>query len=203
MGQRSELPPFLGNRCQFATPSISARTPGRKKNTEKDCHQFTAVERRLIGGVPHRANGALSGIDTKMKTNPDSPPLTPAALLPYCRDCRDLSKWPERWMGEEKDLLPGRRIVAYFMPFLLHLTEAGLSKRTIQDHIDNMWLLGGEIIRDVNEEPRLRKRSAEQLVRNVIHEDGGPLIHNGWEDDQASFDSTCRKFHRFLTQSQR
>ena len=55
----------------------------------------------------------------------------------------------------------------------------------------------------VNEDPHLRKVAAEQLVRNVIHEDGGPLIHNGWEDEQRSFDSTCRKFHRFLSQSQR
>jgi hypothetical protein len=52
----------------------------------------------------------------------------------------------------------------------------------------------------VNEEPRLRKVAAEQLVLNVIYEDGGPLIHNGWEDEQRSFDSTCRKFYRFLTQ---
>ena len=132
-----------------------------------------------------------------MKTNPDSLPLTPAVLLPYCRDCRDLSEWPERWMGEEKDLPVGRQLVEYFMPFLLHLAESGLSKRTIQNHVDNMWLLGGEIIRDVNEEPRLRKSSAEQLVRNVIHEDGGPLIHNGWEDEQRTFDSTCRKFSPF------
>jgi hypothetical protein len=146
---------------------------------------------------------ALPGVDPKMKTNSDSLPSTPAALLPYCRDCRDLSEWPERWMGEEKDLPPGRRLVEYFLPFLLHLAGSGLSKRTIQNHVDNMWLLGGEIIRDVNEEPRLRKVAAAQLVSNVIHEDGGPLIHNGWEDEQRSFDSTCRKFHRFLTQSQR
>jgi hypothetical protein len=139
-------------------------------------------------------------IDPKMKTNSDSPLSTPAALLPYCRDCRDLSEWPERWMGEDKDLPPGRRLVEYFMPFLLHLAGSGLSKRTIQNHVDNMWLLGGEIIRDVNEDPPLRKAAAEQLVRNVIHEDGGPLIHNAWEDEQRSFDSTCRKFHRFLTQ---
>ena len=72
-------------------------------------------------------------------------------------------------MGEEKDLPPGRRLVAYFVPFLVHLAESGLSKRTIQNHVDNMWLLGGEVIRDVNEEPHLRKRSAEQLVRSVIH----------------------------------
>ncbi len=85
------------------------------------------------------------------------------------------------------------------MPLLLHLAESGLSKRSIQNHVDNMWLLGGEIIRDVNEDPSLRKVTAEQLVRSVIHEDGGPLIHNGWEDEQSSFDSTCRKFYRYLT----
>ena len=90
-------------------------------------------------------------------------------------------------MGEDKDLPPGRRLVEYFIPFLVHLTESGLSKRTIQNHVDNMWLLGGEIIRDVNEEPRLRKKTAEQLVCNLIHEDGGPLIHNGWEDEQCGF----------------
>ena len=66
-----------------------------------------------------------------------------------------------------------------------------------------MWVLGGEIIRDLNEDPSLRKVAAEKLIRNVIHEDGGPLIHNGWEDEQRSFDSTGRKFYRFLTQPQR
>jgi hypothetical protein len=139
-----------------------------------------------------------SGKAHEMKTNPDSLPAMPTALLPYCRD---LQKWPERWMGEEKDLPPGRRLVECFMPFLLHLAGSGLSKRTIQNHVDNMWLLGGEIIRDLNEDPSLRKVAAEKLIRDVIHQDGGPLIHNGWEEAQTSFDSTCRKFHRFLTQS--
>ena len=139
----------------------------------------------------------------KIKTNPDSLPSTPAALLPYCRDCRDLQDWPERWMGEEKDLPVGSRLVEFFMPFLLHLATSGLAKRTVQNHVDNMWVLGGEIIRDVNYHPSLRKVAADQLVRNIIHDDGGPLIHNGWEDEQRSFDSTCRKFYRFLTQPQR
>ena len=104
-------------------------------------------------------------------------------------------------MGEEKDLPPGRKLVEYFMPFLMHLAESGLSKRTIQHHVDNMWLLGGEIIRDLNEDPSLRKVPADQLIRNVIYQHGGPLIHNAWEDEQRSFDATCRKFHRFLTRS--
>jgi hypothetical protein len=28
---------------------------------------------------------------------------------------------------------------------------------------------------------------------------GGPLLYLGSEDQQRSFDSTCRKFQRFLT----
>src|ERR1700704_6117220 len=120
-----------------------------------------------------------------MKTSLNSPPSTPAALLPYSRDCRDLSEWPERWMGEEKDLPVGRQLVEYFMPFLLDLARSGLSKRTIQNHVDNMWLLGGEIIRDLNQDPSLRKLAAEKLVRNVIHEDGGPLDPKGREGRAA------------------
>jgi hypothetical protein len=84
-----------------------------------------------------KAHG-LSGIDTKdskMKTNPHSPSSIPAALLPYCRD---LQEWPERWMGEEKDLLLRRELVEYFTPFLLDLAASGLSKKTIQRHVDNL-----------------------------------------------------------------
>lgn len=106
-------------------------------------------------------------------------------------------------MSEETDLPLGAKLVEYFMPFLLDLAGSGLSKKTIRRHVDNMWLLGGEIIRDVNEDLRLRKMSAEKLVGNVIDQEGGPLIHNGWEEEQRSFDSTCRKFHRFLSLSKR
>ena len=113
-----------------------------------------------------------------MKTNLNSPPVTPAALLPYCRDCRDLSEWPERWMGEEKDLPVGRQLVEYFTPFLLHLAESGLSKRTIQNHVDNMWLLGGEIIRDVNEEPILLTKSKTESDHNPYQFGGGGSDHN-------------------------
>jgi hypothetical protein len=51
--------------------------------------------------------------------------------------------------------------------------------------------------------PLLRKKTAEQLLRHAVYDDGGPLIYNGPEEDQRSLDGTCRKLHRFLTQSQR
>jgi hypothetical protein len=103
-------------------------------------------------------------------------------------------------MGLEKDLPPGEQLVALLRPFIEHLALSNLSPNTIRRHVDNLWLLGGEIIRDLHYDPSLRKRATERLLHSVIHEHGGPLIHNGSEDDQRSFDSTCRKLHRFLTQ---
>ena len=103
-------------------------------------------------------------------------------------------------MGLEKDLPPGEQLVALLRPFIEHLALSNLSPNTIRRHVDNLWLLGGELIRDLHYDPSLRKRAPERLLRCVIHEHGGPLIHNGSEDEQRSFDSTCRKLHRFLTQ---
>lgn len=103
-------------------------------------------------------------------------------------------------MGVEKDVPPGEELVACFRPFIEHLAVSSLSPKTIRRHVDNLWLLGGEIIRDLNFDPSLRRLSADRLLRKVIHEDGGPLLYNGSEDEQRSFDATCRKLHRFRTQ---
>src|SRR5437899_12873901 len=61
------------------------------------------------------------------------------------RYCRDLDGWPRSWMGWEKDLPPGEKLVACFRPFLEHLVCSDLSRKTIQKHVDNMWVLGGEM----------------------------------------------------------
>jgi hypothetical protein len=106
-------------------------------------------------------------------------------------------------MGLEKDLPPGEALVSCFRPFIEHLASSGLSGSTIRRHIDNLWSLGGEIIRELHYDPSLRKRSAERLLREAVHADGGPLVHNASEDQQRSFEATCRKLHRFLTQSPR
>jgi hypothetical protein len=34
--------------------------------------------------------------------------------------------------------------------------------------VDNLWLLGAEIIRDMNYDPSQRKVAAPQLLRNVV-----------------------------------
>ena len=60
-------------------------------------------------------------------------------------------------MGLEKDLPPGEQLVACLRPFIEHLASSSLSPKTIRRHVDNLWLLGGEIIRDLNYDPSLRK----------------------------------------------
>ena len=102
-------------------------------------------------------------------------------------------------MGWEKDLPAGERLVACFRPFLEDLTSSGLSRKTIRRHVDNLWRLGGEIIRDLNQTPSLRRVDPERILRDSVHQDGGPLLYHGSEEEQRSFDSTCRKLHRFLS----
>jgi len=116
--------------------------------------------------------------------------------------CRDLNGWPRSWMGLEKDLPPGEQLLTLFRPFLENLAASDLSPKTIQKHVDNMWALGGEFIRDLNYDQSLRKRPVEQHLFEMI-EDGGPLLYDGGEDQQRSVDSTCRKFRRFLTATAR
>src|ERR1700751_6292041 len=69
----------------------------------------------------------------------------------------DLDEWPSSWRGEERDLIPGQKIVECFKPFLRHLLSLGLSRKTLRRHRDNLWILGGELIRDLHESPGLRR----------------------------------------------
>ena len=132
------------------------------------------------------------------KTQKQEPPIIVATpnLATYCPD---LATWAASWCGEERDVIPGEQIVTVFTLFLLDLLAQGLSRQTRNLHRDNLWLLGGEIIRDINETPKLRKSPVGDLIREVIANDEGPLIHGGVsEQDQRSFDSTCKKLNRFL-----
>src|SRR5271169_2612180 len=96
---------------------------------------------------------------------------TPGSAADLSRYCRDLDHWPRSWRGEEKDLPPGEKLVACFRPFLEHLSTSRLSPRTIRKHVDNLWVLGGELIRDLNETPSLRRTPMERLLCEVVSED--------------------------------
>ena len=121
----------------------------------------------------------------KAKTSRVNRAATSAPSSDASAYCRNLDNWPHSWRGLEKDLPPGEQLLACLRPFIQRLASSSLSPQTIRKHGDNLWMLGGEILRDLN-----------------IH-GGGPLIHKGSEEAQSSLDSTCRKLHRFLSQPQR
>src|SRR5258708_13185382 len=102
-------------------------------------------------------------------------------------------------MGLEKGLPPGEELVVCFRPFIEHLASSSLSSKSMRRHVDNLWILGGEIIRDLNYTPSLRKIAAQRLLREAVHPDAGPLIHNRSEDYPPSLHPTRRKPHPFLT----
>ena len=119
---------------------------------------------------------------------------SPAALAA----CRDLDRWPRSWRGTDADLPPGEALVTYFLPFIEHLVRSGLSTKTIRGHVNNLWLLGGELIRAIHLDPAQRTIDPGQLLQEAISSEGGPLLYDGSESEQRSFDSTCRTLHRFL-----
>jgi hypothetical protein len=129
-------------------------------------------------------------------------PAQQGAADPLQSYCPDLDQWPGSWAYEPRDIPPGLRMVECFKPFLREMLALPLSRTTLRRHRDNIWVLGGEVIRWVQMDSRRRRRPTEQLVLDLISDDGGPLLSHGQsEAEQRSFDATCRKLFRFLTAS--
>lgn len=114
--------------------------------------------------------------------------------------CPDLRQWPQRWRIESDDIAVGEHVVEAFKPFLRHLIDKGLAPKTLKRHRDHLWMLGGELIRRRHGDPDLKRRTVAELLSELIDEDTGPLT---WpritESQQEAFDATCRKLHRFLS----
>ena len=131
---------------------------------------------------------------------PASLPAQQAAADPLQSYCPDLDQWPSSWAYEKRDIPCGLRIVECFTPFLREMLARSLSRKTLRQHRDNIWVLGGEVIRRVQMDSGLRTRPVERVVLDLIGDDGGPpLSHGPSETEQRSFDATCRKLFRFLT----
>jgi hypothetical protein len=114
----------------------------------------------------------------------------------------DFVEWPERWMCIREDVAYGRGLLPPMHAFVVYLISKGLTKKTIRRHIDNLWLLGGEIISNVSNFNEYDTPPIQKL-RESIGSGGGPYCrHIDAEAELASFDSTCRELHRFLEAEQ-
>ncbi|MCP4606631.1 MAG: hypothetical protein GY847_39995 [Proteobacteria bacterium] len=125
-------------------------------------------------------------------TKKSAPLHNPDALL----DLMEL--WPKSWAGTSDDIPIGKKLVAEMKPFIIQLHTLGLSKKTIRRHLDNLWVIGGEIIREINYEPALAKKQPRKLLFDTVSDGEAPYVHNASESEHRSFDSTARRLFRFL-----
>jgi hypothetical protein len=125
--------------------------------------------------------------------------LSPRDAQRLVQACPDLHERPRIWHFEPADIPVGEQIVQLFTPFLLHLLNQGLAKSTVRRHRDNLWLLGGELVRQRYDNDALARLHVKDALEQLIDGEGGPLIHPRISDsEQESLDATCRKLHRFL-----
>jgi len=107
--------------------------------------------------------------------------------------------WPDSWKGDRADVPIGTGILNAVTPFLQSLVDSGLSPTTLSRHFSNIWLLGGEIIRQSSYDSSLRSLPGQDILLHYLHEDGGPLSkHISTDAEQKSFDSSCRKLYQFF-----
>ncbi|MFP4204220.1 MAG: hypothetical protein ACLFS4_07810 [Opitutales bacterium] len=116
--------------------------------------------------------------------------------------CSDFYEWPIRWHGVEEDIEVGRRILACFEPFMMELWHARLTRKTKKRHIDNLWLLGGEVVWRVSVFDEYQE-DIERIVRESVDEEGGPSSrHLQTEEEIRSFNSTCRKLAKHFRETE-
>ncbi len=109
--------------------------------------------------------------------------------------------WPKSWAGTREDEAVGRRLVAALRLFMIHLEHQGLSSRTLRHHLDNLWLIGGEIIRQLDYDPGLRNKPTHALLLEAIQHGEAPLVRDLTEEQQAALDATARKLLKFVAAS--
>ncbi len=115
--------------------------------------------------------------------------------------CKDIDEWPNSWEIDEDDIKIGCDILELIKPFIISIIKKDLSKKTIRMHRDYLWALGGELIRQINDDESERVLSARELILKHVDESGGPYWrHANDELDNARYDSVCKKFFNFITE---
>lgn len=110
-----------------------------------------------------------------------------------------MEDWPKSWAGTDEDEPVGRDLVAALRPFMTYLQQQELSRRTLRCHLDNLWLIGGETIRKLDDEPGLRDKPAYELLLASIQGGEAPLVGDLTEEQQGALDATARKLLKFLS----
>jgi hypothetical protein len=151
---------------------------------------YVLKDGELVDLTKHKKSGARkSGIDTRM-----------VKLKKLWSDFHD---WPQRWAGIPKDIAYGKGILEIYKPFVEELLSRH-NLNTVKRHLDNLWLLGGELIRAINMDPEDREKTPMELLLGNIDETGGPYCrHMDSEEQMRSYEATCKKLFKFILERKR
>src|SRR5258708_1847073 len=96
--------------------------------------------------------------------------------------CKDIDNWPAKWEIAEEDIVIGKAITEQFKLFLIDRIDKGRAKKTIKNNATYLWVLGGELIRAINEDDRERQLSARELILKYIDKSGGPYWRHACDE---------------------
>jgi len=118
-------------------------------------------------------------------------------LLEYCKD---INGWPKSWRIEHVDIKFGEELLNEFKSFLIEKIEQGRAKNTIKIYARYLWVLGGEIISQINTDDYDRKLMPRDVLLNSLDESGGPYWPGAFDELQhRRYDSICRLLYKFMT----
>jgi hypothetical protein len=113
-----------------------------------------------------------------------------------------MKPWPGSWRFSDADIPVGEGLVSVMKPFIEHLCDRGLAHKTVRSHLDNCWVIGGEIIRGLEGTRKSRRLDPRTIILDAIDGGEAPLARNFDEQEQRQLDATAKKLFRFLTNSQ-
>lgn len=110
-----------------------------------------------------------------------------------------VAAWPKNWRGDDEDIPYGQKLIEEFKPFVVHLIEhEKLARSTTRRHLNNLFLLGGELIRRINIYEEDRRRSPKRLLDDSLDEEGGPLCRHAQHGAELQqYEATCKKLYAF------
>lgn len=112
---------------------------------------------------------------------------------------RLMAPWPASWRADDEDIPYGQGLLEEFKPFVVHLIEEEtLTRATTRRHLNNLFLLGGELIRRINLYEEDRRLSPKRLLDDSLDGEGGPLCRHAEHGSYLrEYDATCKKLYAF------
>ena len=114
----------------------------------------------------------------------------------------DFDRWSKSWMGVEEDLAYGQKLLPWFAGFLQALYAEGLSRKTFAQYRDNLWLLGGTIIREVSLYEEYQDDPLVKLHESVTDDGILPDHYDQMtQTELKAFERMCGRFEKYLEEN--